>query len=270
MVCRNSCEAIDSPCKIMFLDTIHGTIERRVLLNYRIDPEVLQKALPPGFRPKIIHGNGIGGLCMIRFGGLRPKMIPGWAGLGSENAAHRIAVEWDQEDGRKEGVFIPRRDTGSLFNRTFGGRIFPGIFEKSVFSVTESPNSVSVKIQRADGMEEVSFAGQISENLPASSRFQSIEEAAAFFSLGATGYSATREADHYHGMELRSLNWKVEPMQIMNAYSSFFSDSTRFPKGSVELDCALVMRNIEHEWHSRPDLYFDCSKACLSVTNPKN
>ena len=30
---------------------------------------------------------------------------------------------------------------------------------------------------------------------------------------------------------------------------------TRFPTGSVEFDCALVMRNLGHEWHSAEDLY---------------
>jgi hypothetical protein len=253
----------------MLLDTIHGIIERRILLNYRIDPEVLQKVLPPGFRPKLFKDKAIGGVCMIRFGGLRPRMIPEWLGLGSENAAHRIAVEWDEDDGQKEGVFIPRRDTGSWFNKTLGGRVFPGIFQKSLFSVAESPDSISVKIQHADGTEEASFSGHLAESLARTSRFQSTEEAASFFSLGATGYSVTREAHHYHGMELRSLSWKVEPMQVTSAHSSFFADTARFPKGSVELDCALVMRHVEHEWHSRPDLFFDRTKARLSVTRPK-
>ena len=253
----------------MFLDSIHGVIERRILLNYRIDPEVLQKVLPLGFRPKLFKEKGIGGVCMIRFGGLRPRMTPEWLGLGSENAAHRIAVEWEQDDGKKEGVFIPRRDTNSWFNKNLGGRVFPGIFQKSNFSVAESANSISVKIQQADGVEAASFSGDVTGKLPSTSLFQSTEEAASFFSLGATGYSATYEPNHYHGMELHFLNWKVEPMQITHAFSSIFCDPIRFPKGSVELDCALVMRNIDHEWHSRPDLYFDSSKGRLSVRKSK-
>ena len=44
-------------------------------------------------------------------------------------------------------------------------------------------------------------------------------------------------------------------MRIEEAHSAFFGDSARFPPGSVAIDCALLMRNIEHEWHSRPDLY---------------
>jgi Uncharacterized conserved protein (COG2071) len=252
----------------MLLDTIHGIIDRRILLNYHIEPEALQQVLPAGFRPKVFRGKGIGGVCMIRFRELRPRKIPARLGLGSENAAHRIAVEWDQDDGTKEGVFIPRRDTNSTFNKLFGGRVFPGIFNKGSFVANESDDQLSVTIRRADGVEEACFKGRVAQALPNSSLFDDVEQAASFFSLGATGYSATHEADHYHGMELRSLDWSIQPMEVENAHTSFFSDRARFPEGTVELDCALVMRGIEHEWHSRPDLYYDAGKKRLSTHKP--
>ncbi len=100
----------------MLLDMIHGTIDRRVLLNYRFDPQALKKILPRPFRPKLYRDHGIGGVCMIRFAGLRPRFVPAFLGVNSENAAHRIAVEWEQDNELKEGVFIPRRDTNSWFN----------------------------------------------------------------------------------------------------------------------------------------------------------
>ena len=87
----------------MLLDTIHGIIDRRVLLNYRIDPEVLRRVLPPPFKPKLYAGHGVGGVCMIRFKQLRPRLVPGWLGLRSENAAHRIAVQWEQ-DGEQHSL----------------------------------------------------------------------------------------------------------------------------------------------------------------------
>jgi hypothetical protein len=36
---------------------------------------------------------------------------------------------------------------------------------------------------------------------------------------------------------------------------SDFSDSRRFPEGSVEFDHALIMRNIAHEWHNTAESY---------------
>ena len=247
------------------LDTIRGLIARRVLLNYRIDPDVLQRALPAPFRPKLYRGRGIGGVCMIRFRGLRPRFLPAWLGLGSENAAHRVAVEWDEDGERREGVFIPRRDTNSWFNKTLGGRVFPGIFNRSTFEVREADGAVAVTIVRKDGGEEVAFSGHVADRLPQSSVFPSLDEAAGFFSLGATGYSATRQEGHYHGMDLKCLTWSIDPLEVDYARSCFFGDTRRFPPGTVELDCALLMRNIDHEWHSRPDLYLSRDKSHLTT-----
>ena len=248
----------------MLLDTIHGTIDRRILLNYRIDPAVLQHVLPKQFKPKMYQGYGIGGVCMIRFKGLRPRNIPSWLGINSENAAHRIAVEWNEDGIMKEGVFIPRRDTGSSFNKAFGGRAFPGIFQKSRFISEDKENYLGLKIIRNDGAVQIDFAGIISSAFSSYSVFPSIQEAANFFSLGATGYSVTRSPDHFHGMELRCLNWDIEPVEIERALSSYYDDRSVFPEGSISLDSALVMRNIAHEWHSRPDLW--ASKNDLGLT----
>jgi hypothetical protein len=247
-----------------FLDTIRGVISRRVLLNYRIDPDVLRRALPAPFRPKLYRGRGVGGVCMIRFKGLRPRFLPSWLGMASENAAHRVAVEWEEDGELREGVFIPRRDTNSWLNKTLGGRVFPGIFNRSTFEIREADGAVVVRIVRRDGGEEVAFAGRPAERLPQSSLFPSLDEAAGFFSLGATGYSATRREGHYHGMDLKCLTWTIEPLAVEYARSCFFGDTTRFPPGSAELDCALLMRDIDHEWHSRPDLYLSREKSGLT------
>ena len=52
---------------------------------------------------------------------------------------------------------------------------------------------------------------------------------------------------------LRTLEWHVQAFNITTARSSYFSDRTRFPAGTVEFDHALVMGNILHEWHQAED-----------------
>jgi hypothetical protein len=246
------------------LDSIHGVIARRVLLNYRLDPAALRKVLPAPFRPKLYRGTGIGGVCMIRFHQLRPRMTPAWLGLGSENAAHRIAVEWEQDGALHEGVYIPQRNTNSWFNAVFGGRVFPGIFTRSRFEAHEDADAVRVRIVEEDGREQLAFAGRPASSLPASSVFPTLAEAAGFFSLGATGYSATRAPGHYHGMELRCPRWTIEPLHIEAVRSRFYEDAELFPRGAAEVDCALLMRDVDHEWHSRPDLFASADGATLS------
>src|SRR5262249_12062992 len=105
---------------------IRGVIDRRILVNFRVDPVVLGKILPSPLRPKLVNGTGIAGVCLIRLKHIRPRGLPAFVGVGSENAAHRIAVKWDEQGEGREGVFIPRRDTSSWLNKLAGGRLFPG------------------------------------------------------------------------------------------------------------------------------------------------
>jgi hypothetical protein len=173
-------------------------------------------------------------------------------GMSSENAAHRVAVEWEAASGLRDGVFIPQRNTESMFNQALGGRVFPGVFSRSRFEVKENSDSVSIRIVDEEGIDQVRFAGDLAEGHEAHSLFATLDEAANFFSLGATGYSLCRDGRNFEGMELRSLSWRISPMRMREAYSRWFSNSELFPSGSVEFDCALVMRNIPHEWNSRP------------------
>ena len=88
----------------MRLPRITSEIERRLLVNYRADPDVVARLLPEPFRPQLADGAAVVGICLIRLGATRPVGFPRWIGLRSENAAHRIAVEWDEPAGTRTGV----------------------------------------------------------------------------------------------------------------------------------------------------------------------
>jgi hypothetical protein len=90
----------------MQLTVIQGVIRRRILVNFRIDPGVMQAHLPQRFRPKLHEGHAIAGICLIRLEVVRPRFVPQILGLSSENAAHRIAVHRQVGDTKREGVFI--------------------------------------------------------------------------------------------------------------------------------------------------------------------
>jgi len=238
------------------IPAIKGIIKRRLLVNYRADPSVIQGILPKPFRPKVQKGHAIAGICLIRLEQIRPVGLPGIFGLASENAAHRIAVEWEDADGlTREGVFIPRRDTNSTLNHLAGGRLFPGEHSPASFAVVEIGSQVELSMRSLDGEVSVNVIGKDSDEWPANSCFSSLAEASTFFERGSLGYSVTRERNRFDGLLLQTLQWRVRALAVTRVFSSFFADSSRFPKGSVEFDHALVMRDILHQWHSAEDLH---------------
>jgi len=240
----------------MRLPVIKGTIKRRLLVNFRADPKVVQRILPEPFRPKLHRGYSLVGICLIRLEQIRPAGFPRALGLSSENAAHRIAVDWTDAAGiQREGVFIPRRDTGSRLNRIAGGRVFPGEHHPARFTVVDIGGHVDLSVRSLDGSMVVKVVGDDVESLPATSCFSSLVEASAFFEGGSLGYSVTRDGGRMDGLLLRTLDWRIRALAVTEVQSSYFADVQRFSKGSIEFDHALVMRDIVHEWHKAEDLY---------------
>src|SRR5260370_30418797 len=127
----------------MLMPSIRGVIKRRLLVNFRVDPEVVQRILPEGLTPKLQGDHAIAGICLIRLEQIRPSLIPWPVGLSGENAAHRVAVAWRAGDGAaSEGVYIPLRHTNSSVILMVGGRGRPGVPDRAAFRVADTRTHV--------------------------------------------------------------------------------------------------------------------------------
>lgn len=207
----------------------------------------MARYLPAPFRPKLYNDKAIVGICLIRLKNVRPKGLPDFVGVSSENGAHRIAVEWDEDGQSKEGVYITRRDTSLALNSLVGGRIFPGEHRLAKFDVKEANGSYHVGFLSSDGTR-ISIDANETNELHTGSIFRTLDNASEFFERGTVGYSPNK--NKFDGLKLQTKTWKVTPLEVTHVESSFFGDEQKFPKGSVVFDNALLMKGIEHEWHS--------------------
>jgi uncharacterized protein YqjF (DUF2071 family) len=229
-----------------------STIERRLLVNYRVDPQVMSRLLPAPLRPQLVRGYAVAGICLLRLGSARPTWVPGPVGLRSENAAHRVAVEWDGPHGLETGVYISRRDTASRLNVWAGGRLFPGEHHGANFQVRETDDELHVAYATSDRTIRVDVAATVTDQLIGSELFADLQDASDFFRSGSTGYSATAAGHHLDGMRLQTDAWKVAACHVRHGESTFFDDPDRFPFGSAVLDCAVLMRDTPARWQPLP------------------
>jgi hypothetical protein len=237
----------------MLTNTVACTIERRLLVNYRIDPELVARQLPEPFRPHLVSGWAVGGVCFIRLGGLRPNHFPSTVGITTENVAHRFAVEWDDEAGTQVGVFIPRRDTNSRVTALAGDRIFPGSHRLARFEVEELESELHLGVQSHDDSLDLSVTAHESARIEGE-LFGSLGQAIEFFRRGSLGYSPSGPSGGLTGVRLQSQSWEALPVAIDSMRSSVFDNPETFPKGSCALDFGLVMRNLEARWISEGPL----------------
>lgn len=231
----------------MPLPTITGQIERRVLLNYRAEPTSVQKLLPSGMRARVINGYALVGVCMIRFAQLRPQGLPTWVGMGSENAAFRISVDWDEDDARHTGVYVLQRVTNHPLIRVLGGRLFPGVHQRARFECHETDDSVAIDIE-IPSQQPVRVHGQTSTTW-SSQVFSSHEDASAYFSQDTIGYSPKRCGATCEGLRLDCLEWATQPLATTINEAGFWTEQL---PGCV-YDHSLIMHRIPHRWHSVND-----------------
>ena len=229
---------------------VTGVIDHRILLNFRVAPEVMQKNLPKKFTPKIINGYAFGGICQVSLSEMRPKGAPLWLGMNSHNIAHRIAV--NTQEG--EGVYVTRRYTNSTINNLLGGKVFPGVYQKACFDVVVSDDKYNVTVTNERKDSIMIIKAEVASELTKGSLFSSTLEVSDFFKKGNIGWSSRANDNHYDTIELMTEEWNMEPLHVEESFSAFFSDTQTFPEGSVEFDNAMIMRKLKHSWVTKDEL----------------
>jgi hypothetical protein len=229
-----------------------GLIQRRLLVNWRVDPDTARALLPPAVRPKLIRGYAVAGLCFIHLQRVRPVGLPQWLSVNSENVAARMAVETDAG----ESVIIFRRDTGSWINAAAGGRLFPGIHHRANFLVHQDASRVAVTMRSADGTHTLDIAAREATTISPNSVFHSLDEASSFFRGGEAGYAPARTPGTWVGVRLQCSHWKLQPMTPEHVVSSFIQDPLAFPPATATLDSIFIMRNVPHTWTVLPSVHW--------------
>ncbi|HMQ09914.1 MAG TPA: DUF2071 domain-containing protein [Oligoflexia bacterium] len=239
----------------MNIPSIKGVIERRILINYKLDPIVAKKLLPTPFEPIVLNNFASVGICLIRLNGIKPTFLPDcFAGIRSENAAHRFAVRYPTKNGYRDGVYIPRRDTSSKLNAMAGGCLFPGIHHLSNFKVIESQNHYYVSFKNKKDGTFLEIDCTTTQSFPKQSMFNSFEQASEFFRNGSCGFSPTDKKETFQGLTLKTYVWEMYTLSVNQVVSSYFNNTQQFPKNSIEFDNALLMKNIPHHWITEPSL----------------
>lgn len=223
------------------IGAVRGRMRRRILLSYRVEREVAREMLPAPFRPQLVRGAAVGGVCLIRLEALRPGWVTAPVGAASENAAHRFAVEWDEAGSTRQGVFVTERHTSSRLATLGGGRLFPGIQQRATITVRDSATRIRVRVDagsaRVDADVERSDSWQ-------SELFDTPQAASDFYRAGEVGWSP-RRGGGFDAVTLTAERWAVSPVVPRNVASTFFDG---LPAGAARFDSALLMRDIPVTW----------------------
>lgn len=232
----------------MKMPVLDGWIDRRILVNYRVSPEVVKALLPSHLEPLVVNGYSSAGICLLRLKNIGVKHSPAFLRINSENAAHRFLVKYRHEGKDVPGVFIPRRDTDSMLNVVLAGRLLSWPHFPARFEVDELGGKYTVNMESQDGYASVSVTADLSNTFPSNSMFDSLDQASEYFKCCSVGISPSILPDKFKSIRLETKTWAVRPLEVSNLQSSYFENPSLFPDGSIHFDNALLMERIAHRW----------------------
>ena len=217
---------------------VRGVIERRLLVIYRLDPDVAKGLLPAPFRTRLTSGYAVAGIALAHLGRLRPAGLPPVTGLSRESATHGIAVEWESPRSLHTGVFVVHRDSAG----TVPGRHFR---RAPMFTVEERTDGLRVAYSSRDRAVQVDVDVSLATALEGSALFRDVRAAARFLELdGANRAAGAAWTPQPRGIKLSAGDGCISAARVRTAASSIFANTSVFPPGSVHLDSALVLRDL--------------------------
>lgn len=229
------------------LSALEGVIARRVLINFRADPQVVRALVPAPLEVVTHEGAAVVGVCLIRLAQLRPKGLAGFVGIASDSMAHRVAVRRPTPEGPRDEVFVWQRHSDNALLTLLGGRPLPGVHHRARFHSVEDGSILRVEAFTADSRSDVSVsARRVREWIP-SPLFPTLEAARAFFARGDRG--VLHSAGRLDAVPLGALEWSPSPLAVSRVRVAFFEDRQRFPSGSIAFDGAVLMDAVPHGWH---------------------
>lgn len=234
----------------MKLPRLNGVIDRRILVNYRVRPDVVKSLLPLHLDPLIVNGYASAGICIIRLKDVGIYGSPSCFRMTSENTAHRFLVTFIKDGEKMNGVYIPRRDTDSTLNVMLAGKIFSWPHYPATYEVVETIGRYSIKMKGKEKKTLLDIETHTVNKFPSGSMFDNIQHASDCFKSCSIGISPSTTADNFKVIELRTKRWAVKPLHVKKLTSTYFEDESLFPKSAIQFDNALLMTEIQHEWCS--------------------
>ena len=219
---------------------LHGRIDRRICIHYRIDPSIARRFLPDHLRPRLYQGSALGGICVFRLGPVRPRLLPIPLGFGAELAWHRIAVEWDAGGNLAHGQYLLRCETDSRPRSLLTPRVVPSSEPAARITVRSSDDGLLVSMKSVDGHGDLAISSVSGAPWPGGSVFPSAKAAQMAFSNGHVLWPMDEGQDH-EGFEVSVEGGVAATLSCEDIRSAWFDDRSRFPLGSIELDSALVI-----------------------------
>ncbi len=224
------------------------TFRTCVLVNFAVDPQALQRKLPPHLKPDLHEGKAYLSIVIARMIKMRPDFLPRVFGLTYNQIVYRAVVR----RGAERGVTFLRSDADNALMVAAGNAFTFFRFHRSQIDWAENDDEVRIRTRPLDGAKasiEASYNRRTPlAVLPPTSRFRTITEAQAFLSELYVAFGAMRPNERCETVRIERTTWDSAVVADSDGVYDAMTSGLLFDRETASLDSIFLVRNLEYHW----------------------
>jgi len=208
--------------KSVFNPSIHGRLLDRYIFNFRVDPKVLERHLPPvsWLRPRIINGFGVVSFCLLNLKGVTLWPLPVQLGFDTISCAYRCAIVDGSGKDPEPSVYVLGRSTNLPIASSFGSILFSGTMNMIRCSIEHMESCAVIRASFIDGQQLFSAKVKPRQcSMSSSKLFESLDSFVGFIKGGASSYTPSRREGNHSRVDLTEESSYYEAVDATINYS---------------------------------------------------
>jgi hypothetical protein len=205
---------------------IAARMEQRLIFNFRLPPEVLERHLPvPWLQPLPIEGFAVASLCVLWLRNVTVGRIPRRFGAATISSAYRFGVLDRFDGGAKPAVYVRTRYSTSHWTSQLSRLGFPWQRSQARIELKRLGGSGSSRLQITSGSGEPVFGATVRHpSRNSSALFESPEDFARFVAQGVTSYSPSQKGDRMSVVDLVKEDQTYSPLEASDIQAPLLAE----------------------------------------------
>lgn len=219
------------------------------LVNFALRPDVLASRLPHHVRPDVHDGWSYVSIVIAEMERMRPSFLPRALGITYCQVVYRAVVVC----GRERGVYFVRSDAdnalmvlagNALTFFRFHGAAVAWSFSQGIVRFSLRPNGGEAA--RIDAEYDV---GDADNQMPASSRFPTLERAQSFLTEKYVAFGTRRRDGTVDAVRIQRNDWRSSVVRDRIGLYEAMTSGVLFGRGQADLDSVFYVERLNYHWH---------------------
>lgn len=240
--------------------TVRGRLTRCWLFTYQTPADAVRHLLPPPLELVAYRGCAFWNIVVCEIHTMRPAPLPELVGVAYRHVAYRLYVRFTDRNGTTiEGLYFLRSDCNRSLMTLAGNLVTDFNFHTAPIHLRTDTAATLIQIDSPDAPGYAALHSDIPAQLPYTSAFDTLDEAAAFLKYQPAGIALAQPgvANVVH-IARDEAAWQSRLVHVETAAWAYLRDQPITPEICYQVE------PIAYQWNRGRTYHLETEQQCVS------